>query len=67
MLYVSECWALRKTDMARLEKNERAMVRWLCGLKPKDSTSMGAIRTKFKIVDLETTINFFNYFAVRVF
>ena len=33
MLYDSKCMAPRKTEMVRLEENERAMLRWMCSLK----------------------------------
>ena len=37
LLYGSECWAMRKEDKARLERNDRAMLRWICGVKSVDS------------------------------
>jgi len=30
--YVSETWAMKVEDMARLEQMERMMVRWMCGV-----------------------------------
>ena len=33
MLYESETWRLRETEMAILKRSERAMVRSMCGLK----------------------------------
>ena len=36
MMYGSETWAMRVEDMRRLERTERMMVRWMCGVTLKD-------------------------------
>jgi hypothetical protein len=36
MVYGSETWAMRVEDMNRLERTERMMVRWMCGVTLKD-------------------------------
>ena len=36
MLYESETWRLRETDLAILRRTERAMVRLMCGVKLVD-------------------------------
>ena len=36
MVYGSETWATRVEDMNRLERTERMMVRWMCGVTLKD-------------------------------
>ena len=33
MLYGSECWALTQSSLARLQRNDRAMIRWICNVK----------------------------------
>ena len=40
MLYGSETWCLRQTEMAVLRKTERAMVRSMCGVKLQDRKKM---------------------------
>ena len=35
-MYVSETWAMKVEDMRRLERAERVMVRWVCGVILKD-------------------------------
>ena len=40
MLYGSETWCLRETEMAILRKTERAMVRSMCGVKLVDRKKM---------------------------
>src|SRR5260221_433675 len=36
MVYGSETWAMKMEDMRRLERAERMMVRWMCGVTLKD-------------------------------
>ena len=33
MLSGSECWALTQSALARLERNDKAMIRWICNVK----------------------------------
>ena len=35
MVYGSETWALKVSDMQQLERTERMMVRWMCGVTLK--------------------------------
>ncbi|XP_014675605.1 PREDICTED: STAM-binding protein-like [Priapulus caudatus] len=45
-----------KNDMLRLGRNERVMLRWMCGVKPEDRVSSGILRERLKIEDLESTL-----------
>ena len=36
MVYGSETWAMKVEDMRRLERAERMMVRWMCGVTLKE-------------------------------
>jgi hypothetical protein len=36
LVYGSETWAVRVEDMQRLERTERMMVRWMCGVSLKN-------------------------------
>ena len=36
MLHASENWPLSKTNMQRLRRNDRAMIRQICSIKPED-------------------------------
>ena len=36
MLHASETWPLTKTNLQRLQRNDRAMIRQICSIKPKD-------------------------------
>ena len=36
MLHASETWPLTKTNVKRLQRNDRAMIRQICSIKPED-------------------------------
>ena len=36
LLYGSETWAMKAEDMQRLERTERMVIRWMCGVKLSD-------------------------------
>ena len=36
MLHASETWPLTKTNLQRLQHNDRAMIRQICNIKPED-------------------------------
>ena len=36
MMYGSETWAMKVEDMQRLERAEKMMMRWMCGVTLKD-------------------------------
>ena len=36
MLHASETWPLTKTNLQRLQLNDRAMIRQICSIKPED-------------------------------
>ena len=36
MVYGSETWAMKAEDMHRLERTERMMIRWMCGVRLSD-------------------------------
>ena len=36
MLHASETWPLTKTNLQRLQRNDRAMIRQICSIKPGD-------------------------------
>ena len=36
MLHASETWPLTKTNLQRLQHNDRAMIRQICSIKPED-------------------------------
>ncbi len=39
MLHGSETWAASSSTINPLRRNDRAMICWMCGMKPSDDTS----------------------------
>ena len=37
MLHAAETWPLNTSDLHRLQRNDRAMIRWICKVKPEDT------------------------------
>ena len=56
LLYGSECWAMRKEDKARLERNDQAMLRWICGVKISDRVSVDSLYQRLGIAPLTTLL-----------
>ena len=56
LLYGSECWAMRKEDKARIERNDRAMLRWICGVKISDRVSLDSLYQRLGIASLTTLL-----------
>ena len=40
MLHASEIWSLTKPNLRRLQRNDRAMIRQICNVKPQDTTTI---------------------------
>jgi len=43
MLHGSETWAPNASDLQRLRRNDRAMIRWICGAKLEDEVSSAVL------------------------
>ena len=56
MLYGSECWALTTADVLRLQRNERAMVRWICKVKIRDKISSDSLLNKLCLKNPDITL-----------
>ena len=52
MLHGTETWAMTSAALHRLCRNDRAMIRWICGVKPSDDPSMDELHAKLGICDL---------------
>ena len=46
ILHGSETWAPTAPDLQRLRRNDRAMIRWICGVNPHDQVPMETLYTK---------------------
>ena len=55
MLHASETWPLTKTNLQRLQRNDRAMIRQICSIKPEDVARVRSseLLAKLQLVDLD--------------
>ena len=44
VLYGSEVWAVKEHDLARLERNDMTMIRWICRVRLRDRLSSDELR-----------------------
>ena len=56
MLYGSETWGTKDTDLLQLQRNDRAMIRWICGTKVSDKTPSVSLLEKLGIEDIEAAL-----------
>ena len=52
MLHGTETWPMTSDALHRLCRNDRAMIRWICGVKPTDDPSMDDLHAKLGVCDL---------------
>lgn len=57
MVYGSETWAMRVEDMQRLERTERMMVRWMCGVTLKDRKHSGDLLDRLCIESVAEVVS----------
>ena len=55
MLHASETWPLTEQNLQRLQRNDRAMIRQICNVKPQDTATIRSheLRAQLGIEDLE--------------
>jgi len=53
VMYGSECWPLKKTQVQRLMVVEMRMIRWMCGYMRMDRIRNGVIRYLVKVASIE--------------
>ena len=56
MLHGSETWAISSNTLNRLRRNDRAMIRWICRIKPHDDVSSDSLLSKLGIMDIEAVL-----------
>ena len=49
LLYASECWAPNVNNLLKLQRNDRAMIRWTCNVRLKDHISSDSLLRKLGI------------------
>ena len=55
MLHASETWSLNKTNLQRLQRNDMAMIRQICSIKPEDVARVRSseLLAKLQLEDLD--------------
>ena len=53
MLHASETWPLTKTNLQRLQRNDRAMIRQICSIQPEDVATVRSSELLAKLEDLD--------------
>ena len=56
MLHGTETWPMTSDALHRLCRNDRAMIRWICGVKPSDDPSMDDLHAKLGICDFAVLV-----------
>ena len=56
MLCGSESWTLTIADVQRLQRNEGAMISWICKVKIRDKISSGSLLNKLHLKNLDITL-----------
>ena len=52
MMYGSETWAMKVGDMQRLERAEKMMIRWMCGVTLHDGKTSEELRKRLAVVSV---------------
>ena len=56
LLYASETWAVKTEDTNRLERNDNAMIRWICSTKLSERKSMTELRQALGVTDVRSML-----------
>lgn len=56
MVYGSETWPMRVEELRRLERAERMMIRWMCGVTLKDRCRSDELRKRLDIEDVADVV-----------
>ena len=56
MLHAAETWAMKVDTLNHLQRNDRAMIRWICNVRAKDKVSSDSLLTKLGIQDLDVVL-----------
>src|SRR5580698_5591187 len=57
LVYGNETWATKADDIQRLQRAERAMVRWMCGVKLKDRRSNRELLDRLHVIEIGTVVS----------
>ena len=57
LLYASENWAPTVFNIAKLQRNDQCMTRWICNTKLSDNISSATILEKLGLVDIDASLS----------
>ena len=57
MLHAAQTWAMTAATMNRMQRNDRAMIRWICNVKAKDEVSSDSFLSLLGIQDLDVVLH----------
>ncbi len=55
-MYGSETWAMKVEDIQRLERAEKMMIRWMCGVTLKDGITSEELRQWLAVVSVSNRV-----------
>ena len=53
MLYAAETWVMTVATLNRVQRNDHAMIRWICNVKAKAEVSSDSLLSELGIQDLD--------------
>ena len=56
MLHAGETWPMTAATLNRLQRNDRAMILWICNVKAKDEVSSDSLLSNLGIQDLDMVL-----------
>jgi len=56
LVYGSETWPMKEEDRRRLERSERMMVRWMCGVTLKDRVASDELLSRLGIESITEVV-----------
>ena len=56
MLHAAETWAMTVATLNRLQRNDHAMIHWICNVKAKDEVSSDSLLSKLGIQGLDVVL-----------
>ena len=56
LIHAAECWPTTKKDMDRLQRTDRAMIRWMCNTRLKDRVPSTTLLNKLDLPSINTLV-----------
>ena len=56
MVYDSKTWAMKAEDMQRLERTDRMMIRWMCGLRLREKKASAELLSRLDIESVSVVV-----------